>query len=37
MKQVNVEVRDCLQMPIPKTNFYERYDFLVSDQEIIAM
>ena len=37
MKQVNVEVRDCLQMPMPKTNFYERYDFLVSDPETIAM
>lgn len=37
MKQVNVEVRDCLQMPEPKTNFYERYDFLVSDPEIVAI
>lgn len=37
MKQVNVEVRDCLQMPEPKTNFYERYNFLVSDPEIIAI
>lgn len=37
MKQVNVEVRDCLQMPEPKTNFYERYDFLASDPEILAI
>ena len=31
MKQFNVEIRDCLQMPEPKTNFYERYDFLNSN------
>lgn len=37
MKQVNVEVRDCLQMPEPKNNFYERYNFLVSDSENIAI
>ena len=37
MKLINVEVRDCLQMPTPKTNFYERYDFLVSDPEIVAI
>lgn len=33
MKQFNVDVRDCLQMPMPKTNFYERYSFLVSNNE----
>lgn len=37
LKQVNVEVRDCLQMTEPKTNFYERYNFLISDSEIIAI
>lgn len=33
MKQINVEVRDCLQMPTPKTHFYERYSFLMSNTE----
>jgi len=37
MKQINIEVRDCLQMPEPKTNFYDRYDFLVSNQEFMAI
>ena len=37
IKQINVEVRDCLQMPEPKSNFYERYNFLVSDPEMMAM
>ena len=33
MKQFNVEIRDCLEMPESKTNFYDRYNFLVSDNE----
>lgn len=33
MKQFNVEIRDCLQMPTPKTHFYERYSFLASNTE----
>ena len=33
MKQFNVEIRDCLEMPTPKSNFYERYNFLTSDIE----
>ena len=33
MKQFNVEIRDCLEMPGSKTNFYDRYNFLVSDNE----
>lgn len=33
MKQFNVDVRDCLQMPTPKSHFYERYSFLTSDIE----
>ena len=33
MKQFNVEIRDCLEMPAPKSNFYDRYSFLTSDIE----
>lgn len=37
MKKINVEVRDCLQMPEPRNNFYERYNFLVSDPQVIGV
>lgn len=33
MKHFNVEIRDCLEMPSPKSNFYDRYSFLTSDIE----
>lgn len=33
MKQFNVEIRDCLEMPSSKSNFYDRYNFLTSDIE----
>lgn len=37
MKKINVEVRDCLQMPKPRDNFYEKYNFLVSDPQVIGV
>ena len=35
LKQTNIEVRDCLDMSTPKTHFYKRYNFLVSDKQTI--
>ena len=35
IKYTNIDVRDCLQMSETKTNFFERYDFLNSEKNIV--
>lgn len=37
IKQTNLEVRDCLELNKPVTNFYERYNFLVSEPKTLTL
>lgn len=36
LKNYDVEVRDCLQMPKNENEFYKKYNFLISDFEVVG-
>ena len=37
IKQTNIEVRDCLELNKPETNFYKRYNFLLPEKRALTL